>query len=153
LSEPNHIFELVDLGITIDETTENVVRFLDLVQRKGMRAKETAPENSYTRPSTDEAQHVRHTPLYARSSRFYEFDESSFALADYDQPDGTIHNAGKSSRMETVHETSAEFLRWRVMKATNIHGAEPNEPIDLFHVYLRRSNTKLPTYSYPTCKK
>jgi hypothetical protein len=91
LSEPNHVLNLVDLNITIDETTENMVRFLDLVQNKGMRAKETAPENSYTRSSTDEAQHVRHTPLYAPSSRFYEFDESSFALADCNQPDGTIH--------------------------------------------------------------
>jgi hypothetical protein len=58
LNSLDHILDLTNLNITIDEIMKNTAPFLDLVQNEGLRVKTTATENPYTPSSIGEAQHV-----------------------------------------------------------------------------------------------
>jgi hypothetical protein len=60
----DHILDLTDLNMTVNETVKNTAPFLDLVQNEDLRVKETAPERPYVPLNTGEAQYVRSMPHY-----------------------------------------------------------------------------------------
>jgi len=91
--QTSSLLDQTNLGITIDETTKNASHFLDLVNSKGLKLKETAREDlsalpTYGLSDTKGAKYVRDLPHHAPDTRLYEFDEESVNLVDYVQPNG-----------------------------------------------------------------
>ncbi|KAH4924066.1 hypothetical protein HBI79_162970 [Parastagonospora nodorum] len=134
LEIPGLTLDLEDLGITIDHTTVNTTRFLKLVQDTGLTVNTI---RKYT-PPTSEARHVLELPLYDADMRLYQLDTESVALVDCTQPDGTTARC------------------WQ-MTATNIHGAEPNKPIELYQIHIRNikifRNSRPVVTTCPNCTK
>ncbi|KAI4920043.1 hypothetical protein J4E90_002183 [Alternaria incomplexa] len=143
------LLDQTNLGITIDETTKNASHFLDLVNSKGLKLKETAREDlsalpTYGLSDTKGAKYVRDLPHHAPDTRLYEFDEESVNLVDYVQPNGV--NA-----------------RCWVMQAKNVSSADPNERIDLYQVIPTAGVTRIndvqgwipktPQALCPSCKQ